>query len=323
MTSDLHSKYVKQIIFSKSEIPKTGASENALASTFNLGDDIYARTFIEKSCRNEQINIGAQKYDGKFGYRIYVDGKLFTDMPGTKRPGYKLDGEYSTDGLSIYESARETSTTFAQDLSRSWGGEKDKGAYYDGLLLDFYYNAWLMPAGAHKVKMEMVFYIPADGALAEYKWTSAFGKEKILASGEFTLNVTEAGKLTAAKKLCSMPDIKTETDYFKKPALTKAPQATEWVKKDVAEKGTKATLIKVVEGEEWGYIKNSWGIITHRELWGTAFFQDNETKLYYTRAIKFTQQNISSGGAKYGNTTWDWQDYDNAGKRFCKECIGK
>jgi len=326
ITSDFHKSHLNQIVFSKNQIPKTGASDAALTTTFNLGDDIYLRSFIEKSVVNEMAAVGAEAYHTSDGrsiiLRVYADGKLFTDMPGTDKL-YKNEGEFYHFCPIGEDFNLNNSTTFHSSFSRTWGSAGDKGKDYDNFLLEFFHNTWQLAPGSHKIKLELVFNIPADGATSDQKYTSAFGEEKLLATGEFTLNVTDAGKVTTGKKLCSMPDIKTELGYYGMPALTKMPKAPEWIKKHITENGMKATLLKVVEGAEWAYIKNSYGIIIKRELWGTAFLQDNDTKLYYARRIKFTEQNISSGGAKYGQTVWEWNDFDNVGKRFCKECLGK
>lgn len=315
VTSDMHKKYMKQVVFSKTPIAKT-PSESALTNTFNLGDDIYFRVFMERSFVNESnaigYSLGGTPQKGATAYEVFIDGKPLVDMPGTKndRDGYA-------------ESEHDYPTTFTKGISRTWGTAADKGKDYSKILLDFYYNTALLSPGPHKVKVSSTYYVPANGATPDQQYQKAFGKEKLMATGEFTLNVTEAGKIAVGKKLCSMSGIKQEIDYFSAKAPAKVPQAPEWVKKNLTEKGTNATLVKVVEGDEWAYIKNGFGIITHRELWGNAFLLDKETGLYYSRRIKYTQQNISSGGSSYGSTVWEWNDYDNVGIRFPKECLGK
>ena len=314
ITSDIHKKYMKQIVFSKSPIAKI-ASEAGLTNSFNLGDDIYFRAFLEKSFVNESNAIGysaGAPQTGATAYEVFIDGKPLVDMPGTQN--YK-------DGFA--DSEHDYPTTFTKSFSRNWGLTSDKGKSYSKILLDFYYNTTLLSPGVHKVKVNSTYYVPMNGATPDQQYQKAFGKEKLLATGEFTLNVTDAGKVTVGKKLCSMPDITTEIKYFAYGAPKIVPQAADWIKKELTEKGTKATLVKIIEDVDWAYIKNGFGIITHRTLWGNAFLYDTETKLYYSRRIKYTQQNISSGGAKYGNTTWEWSDYDNVGIRFAKECVGK
>lgn len=315
ITSDVHKKLMKQVVFSKTAIAKS-AVESSLTNSFNLGDDIYFRVYLEKSIINESNAIGYETnstVNGVTAFDIFIDGKKIVDMPATETYQY-----------SFSKSEHQYPTTFTDCLSRNWGDPDDKGKSYKKALLDFYYNAVLLSPGTHKVTINTTYYVPENGATPEQQYQKAFGKEKLLATGEFSLNVTEAGKVAIGKKLCSMPDIKTEVDYFKiAKAPTKVPQAAEWVKKNINEKGINASLVKVVEGDEWAYIKNSWGIITHRELWGNAFLLDKTSGLYYSRRIKYTEQNISSGGAKYGSTVWEWSDYSNVGIRFAKECVGK
>ena len=277
ITSELHKKYLKQIVFSKKPIPKTGASEADLANTFNLEDDIYFRAFLEKSYTL---------------FEVFIDDKPLVDMPGTK-----------TYSKTKADSDGDLPTTFTAALSRNWGISSDDGKDYNKLLLDFFYNASLLSPGSHKVKVNSAYF------------------NDVLATGEFTLNVTEAGKVSIGKKLCTMPDIKSEMKHFNL-GIKLVPQAMDWAKKEF---NNKATVIKVVAESDtnWAYQKNQFGIITHRTLWGLIYLQDNETKLYYTQRIDFTQQNISKGGSKYGNTTYELKNFDNTGLRFCKECLTK
>jgi len=320
MTSDLHKTHVNKIVFSKSAIPTTSASESSLVNNFNLGDDIYARVFMDKSLSNELRKIGASEKETSAGrslaINMYVDGILFVSMPGTDKI-YKENGSYYHFSPMDGDFKQLTTTTFQNSLSHPWGIPTDEGAAYDNFLLDFFYNAWLMSDGAHKIKLDLVFYIPIDGATPDRQYQKAFGKEKLLATGEFTLNVAATGKVTTGKKLCNMPDIKDETQYWNK-GLTKMTLATDWVKKAV---NAETTVLKVVDGDEWKYNKNAYGVILSRTLWGMAYLKDNKTGLYYTRTINFTEENISSGGSKYGSATWEWMDYDNSGKRWCKECL--
>lgn len=320
MTSDLHKKNVGKIVFSKSEIPLTGASESALVNSFNLGDDIYTRFYMEKSLSNELRAIGAEDWHTSGGrslaMNIYVDGQQFISMPGTKNI-YKEDGAFFHFSPIDGDFSQQKSTTVHTSLSHTWGRPSDEGAEYDMIMLDFFYNAWLMSDGEHKIKIDLVFYLPPNGATPQQQYQAAFGTHKVLASGEFTLNTTAAGKLTTAKKLCNMPDIKNETQYWNK-GLTKMTSATEWIKKAV---DAETTVLKVVDGDEWTYNKNYYGVILSRELWGMAYLKDNKTGLYYARTINFKEENISSGGSKYATATWEWVDYDNSAKRWCKECL--
>jgi len=79
-TSPEHQKYVKQIIWSKAEIPYNKVANSKLETRFNLTDPIYGRVFLEHSIRNTPVfSSGSKKplenWKNNFEVKLFIDGK--------------------------------------------------------------------------------------------------------------------------------------------------------------------------------------------------------------------------------------------------------
>lgn len=79
-TSPEHKKYVKQIIWSKAEIPYNKVADSKLETRFKLTDPIYGRVFLEHSIRNTPVfSSGSKKplenWKNSFEVKLFIDGK--------------------------------------------------------------------------------------------------------------------------------------------------------------------------------------------------------------------------------------------------------
>lgn len=313
ITGTIHQAHLKQIVFSKTNISKSGASESQFTNNFNLGDDIIGRVYMEKSNVNEKNGTVADRsHLGSFYLRLTIDGgKQYSHSLGIVQSKGDLERQYETNtGDYDTELAGSEATTFRFGISEK------QDFFVKNLPYEFIYEyLWSLPAGNHKIKMEYVYDIPEDEVdpkndLNNYLYTTKFGPEKILASGEFNLNVTEAGKVTAAKKICPKID-------WVNNKLIKVPDGFTMIDR---EKKSGETIVKVVEiDNDWTYKKNVYGVILSRSIRGAAIVQDNATKLYHTEEITFSQENTSSGGSGYAKTLYTRYAFKN----FCKECLGK
>lgn len=319
ITNDLHKKNLGKIVFAKTEIPKSETSDAAFANSFNLGDNIYSRVYMEKSFTNYGNEIGYISQFTDFKYRMTVAGQTFDILPQTQRDandpnpnnGYPLSKVAAND-------SRDTWTTFQIGMSPS---AEDASSYPISETNDFFYRMYQLAPGSYTVKLEVVFDIPEDEVRKQYwdspdegrKWTTKFGKEKVLAAGEFKINITEAGKIATGKKLCP----KFDWINYK---LIKVPDGFTMVNKS---KRPGETILKVVEiHNDWKYIKNGFGIILRRTIGGKAIAQNDKTKLCYEIDIEFSQENISSGGSQYGSTTFiRTGEFETATVLFLKDCI--
>ena len=90
------------------------------------------------------------------------------------------------------------------------------------------------------------------------------------------------------------------------------------------EKREGETIIKLVEyGNDWTYKKNVYGVILSRSIDAKALVQDQKTKLCFIIDITFGQENVSSGGAKYGPVYFSRKgEFSNPGSTgyFVREC---
>lgn len=107
MTSDIHTKYVGKIMFSKNKIPKEGALESDFTNEFGYNDYIYGRLYMPRSPKNypryviskleagDTIKPDNNNY-GNFYYKLYVDGVLdrwpveFVQLKNDKATTYQV-----------------------------------------------------------------------------------------------------------------------------------------------------------------------------------------------------------------------------------------
>ncbi len=314
VSSATHSKYMKKLVFSKTEIVKGSENESSFASTFNVTDNIYSRAYLEKSIGTEAKSIGDCYSSSNFIRFTFNDGSF-------KMPEWLGESNKSSGAESNWTTWQPALSPSGSDLSGDLGGIKN----YVRIVRN-------LPAGTYKVKMEIVYDIPEDEKPAGSRYaencrlfTTKFGKEKVLATGEFTLVVTEEGKKALYKKVCPMyKDIITD---YNRPAFTLEPKAATLVKETKGIDWNKFTLLKIVCGTNWEYSKNVYGIITNRWTAGHVYLLNKEDNFIYYSDCSFTQDNISSGGSSYGPTYAFVEEQNIEFTRhqdsFCKECIGK
>lgn len=301
MINELHKANVGKIVFSKSEIVKSETSSANWTNTFNMGDDIYSRIYLSRSMTNEAYSIGTF-VQNNFRYRITIDGnKQTTDVAAGGN--YLISGD---------EEVYNSWTTFQIGISP----KKEDVEYYPAYeVYVMFSKLWKLPAGKHTVKIEAVFDIPEDdvrGGGNDYLYTTKFGPERVIAEGEFTINITEEGKLIAGRKLCKSYD----WINYKTPQV---PDAFSMVSKaaNPDEKVIKVVLLH----NDWTYNRNYYGVILSREIAGRAIYQDVNTKLCYLVDLTFYQENISSGGSSYGATTFSRTGRLEEYNGFILDCV--
>lgn len=318
-SSATHTKNVKKIVFSKTEIVKGSENEAAFTNSFNLSDNIYSRVYLEKSIGHEAASIG-----DCFGKNYFI--RYSFDNGATKLPDWLNVNVYNT--LMGSEGSVDNWTTWQPAISPS-----TEDLNFDILSIKNYvkYIRYL-PAGTHKIKMEVVYDIPEDeqpaGSRYEEncrKYTTKFGAEKVLASGEFTITFTEADKRALYKKVC--PLYKKEIETYNRSEYSLVSNAKALVTSATSVDWSKFTLLRLAEFGDWKYEKNYYGVILSRKSFAGAFLLNKEDNFIYYSSVEFYQENISSGGDKYGSTKVSVEaqniEYVRGQDSFCKECIGK
>jgi len=308
-----HTKNQKKIVFSKSEIAKGKENEAEFGNSFSLLDNIYCRVYLDKSIGYEAKNIAGCFNNTNFIRFTFDDG-------ATKAPDYIEH----TEPTGIGAEELDKWTTWQPAILPSTADitfEPSKVKVFVKLMR-------YLPVGKHKVKMEIVYDIPedSDNGYSKYLYTTKFGPEKVLSTGEFNITITEADKKAMYKKVC--PLYKKDIDLYNKPAFTLVPNANELVKKATTVDWNKFTLLKVVSEEtDWTYKKNVYGIILSRSCGAGAYLLNKEDNFIYYSSVTFYQENTSSGGSGYSNTTSSVEEqnieYVRNYDSFCKECIGK
>lgn len=212
-SGSFHDSNVGKIVFSKSEIVKGQENPGSIVNSFTSSDNIYSRVYMAHSIGYECANMGICYGDPYHStiYRYTVDGGKYSFSKS-----YFDDGTMTFNGVS--EDQMNKWTTWQPALSPS-----SKDGYGTSELQFFYSMIEFLPAGNHTVKLEIVIDIPEDqqpaGSRTEEncrKYTTKFGEEKVLAVGEFTLEVKEADK----------SKIKSKTGALSKAELDKKNQDT-------------------------------------------------------------------------------------------------
>jgi len=283
ITNDLHKANIGKIVFSKTEILKDATSSAQFANSFTMGDDIYARIYLSRSMTNEAGAIGDYVAQN-FRYRITIDGNAQT-TPVSAGGNYLISGD---------EETYSKWTTFQIGIAPK---QVDVSYYPRNEVNVMFSRLYKLPAGSHTVKIEAVF--------------EGHDRERIIGSGEFTINITDAGKILAGKKLC--PGFTWLNNH-----VELVPDAVTMVSGGA--RAEEKILKVVVLDNDWTYIRNGYGVILSREINGKAIGQNTVNKLCYEIDVKFFQENISSGGSKYGSTTYSRTGELEDNNGFTIEC---
>ncbi|UKN02036.1 hypothetical protein K6119_00720 [Paracrocinitomix mangrovi] len=207
---DFHKSNVGKILFSKTEIVKEKETSGMFETSFTTADNIYSRVYLPHSVQYECANMGmCFNNASNVMYRWTVDGG-----------SYSFSKSYYSDGTSTFNG-------YDQEVIDQWttwqpGLSPSSAEGYSSSDLQFFYSMLeFLPEGKHQIKLEIYIDIPEDeeptASRSEqncHKYTTKFGAEKVLASGEFTLNVKESDK----------SKVKTKTGTLSKAELDKKNQ---------------------------------------------------------------------------------------------------
>jgi len=256
VTGPLHEKFMGKIVFSGSEIPKTGANEAQIASELKAANPVYFRMYLKESIYNNLIpkfgfdNLSRFTEDVKLYYKIYLDGSLVSE-------GFMVIREYYRNERYITEKQKESSTTFdgAFDFkSRKLGSNEYQRAIKAA---DAAFGL-----GKHTLKMEIYPYFEFS---PEPNATRMGG---LIASGEINL-VVEKGFVDPADPEKCLPKAGK-----KDPALEKS--ALESILKNRQVNNLEGEVKKmVIVDEDWRINKSSLGLILSRSMFVVVGIKEN------------------------------------------------
>ena len=171
ITSPEHKKFVKQIVWSKSEIAWRDMANSILETRFKLTDPIYGRIFCESSIRNTPVYSTAndkpiENTKNSFEMKLYIDGK---DAGGSFGVFYET---YYNDELGMW-----TTWQFSPHLLNPESNDEQLiGTAWEKAVRG-------LGAGEHSIRFELW------GVLGTYRTSEPMSK------GSFTLVVSKGEKI--------------------------------------------------------------------------------------------------------------------------------
>lgn len=242
ITNTFHQNHVGQIVFSKTAIDRGISSDAGLTTTFNYGDDIHTRLFLQSSilnyyCYPSNSNTPDVSTRNRFLFYVFIDG-------------VKEIGNLIEVNLNDEEYKSKTSIGFQvyglSKLNKEEPNEKLAKALNQ------------LKTGSHKIRIE----------LFAYGYSSTF---KPVASGEFTILKKEGDVLKTGKKFA---DLREKIDpEFEKVAL-------KLINKEHATEKTIYQQI-AIQSEDWDVIRNeNTGVVTARSVSVYAYYK-YEGMCYY------------------------------------------
>lgn len=191
-SSELHKKYANKIVFSKHEIVKSDQNESLLNNSFTLEDNIYGRIYLEKSALYTAQSMGLCCQGRPYCSDVYVR--------------YIIDNQKTNKNNIVPEYPKDAWTTWQIGVSPS---REDfvNSSYPIGHIYTFKGIASELSEGTHTIRVELYLEIPNDTVddKNELLYKTKFGTEKILASGEFKLQVKKTDKTVLDDKYYIKP----------------------------------------------------------------------------------------------------------------------
>jgi hypothetical protein len=185
MTSATHSKHAGKIVFAKdlSSIAFKKEKPNNFRNSFNASEPIYARLYLKKSVGNTPHE-GSKAYAAVFMYDLYINGQkvpfkkafgMYKHIPDSERTFF-MNETTDQDIMHVWTTWRPTLLPNETDEELKYGDVNIMARSFAMALME-------QEAGTHQIELKMYSRDIASGAETE-----------VLASGSFTLKITEADK---------------------------------------------------------------------------------------------------------------------------------
>ncbi len=279
VSSPAHAKFMKQVVFSNTEIKFKKEDVTKFKNKFNINEPVNIQFYLERTVADqtsEYLNLGLGNLPQVTGI-IYVDNKIVGDwVVSALLPGHTGFNSWTTNGygLSTTEVSRQTNAALA----------------WTNALSD-------IAVGTHVVKIEIAvitFYTTNDKLRKSYSLNTAVPEgvtviKDVMSTGEMTLNVTAQGKVEFAQKY----GIKPPTAAQKNAVLEKEMKAL------VEAQYNDQVMKVVILDPQWGYNKNVYGVIVSRYVYGLTISKNTEG-VCEGSVFMFTQD--KGEGKNYGST---------------------
>lgn len=191
ITSPAHGDHVGKIVFADNLDAISFKKEDArqFKNSFNASEPIYARLYLPKSVGNTPHG-GSKSYASIYMYDLYIDGNkvpfkksfgMAEHVPVPERTFY-MESTTDQEELGVWTTWRPTLLPRETDEELKYGNVNTMARCFVLALMD-------QPAGTHEVELKMYSRDMADNRQTD-----------VLASGKFTLKLTEADKKAFAFK---------------------------------------------------------------------------------------------------------------------------
>jgi hypothetical protein len=282
ITTTFNQEHAGEIVFSKTMIPKGISSAGKLTNTFNLGDAIEMRFFMETNICNYYLYIPGNNTPVKnskayYTTLIYIDGDLL-------HPVFMGDKYMDKDMRNV--------CTFRNAIF----GTGDQKVFNNSFVVDKLNN---LSSGTHSIKVELW-----AGDIEEANSPRSL---KPISIGEFTLTKKEGQKLHKGKTMSDVPvgmsDPELEAEALK--AINTYARSQGW-----KEKFTELVIIE----SEWSTIRNELtGVILGRtiDVYVKGVWPDGHcTGVVFGISQEFNGSGYSKGCGYYGIGTTEKLECD-------------
>jgi tetratricopeptide (TPR) repeat protein len=300
MTSSLHSKFVKKIVFSKSEIPEKSPSETALVTSFKLGDPLYLRAFFARSTGNEfrERFVASNCEDTDFAFLYYYPPTIKDDK-ATYILNDKEDATYKIKTFINDQPVNSGSFFFKTDDGNQDIDKRTTGDYdVTDLIKEFHYETLIfnkLKAGTHQIRIEF-------WALSCDSYKSQVIK---LAEGQISFTCSEAEITNFRRKIGVTMPREFITDESLKAKMVSTFKA----------KNPSYSFLRLEIVDDWLINRAFTGIILNRSR--TAVVAYKEDGVCRRTHITFFQEH---DGSKFEKTTQIKADpYSSSSKIDCRD----
>jgi hypothetical protein len=285
MTDEVHPNHKKEIVFSKTPLEFQNVKESQLASTFNLGDDIYFMAYFERSMYNQAFVDKIVDYKKvPFDINTYSAWEVFT---------FSVNGVDNIVGTPI-----RWAQGILDEYYLTWTGRSqpdrsitqfEEMGYNSSIGRQF--NQYVVPClkkGENTVKFNLsyILYYQVENGKKDLE----FIPQEPMASGEFKIMVKD--DMEVKNYLATWPDIQI------KKGMSNPAMETEIKNLELAKRSETPHKI-IIESTDW-YVEQDAYVIKYRTLTYSAVYKTSNPLFY--KVIKNVLRQDYQGSGKFGRS---------------------